>query len=178
MNVHGINDSCRGEVSSPDSHQGARNTVPLRKDLPEGWAWKTLGEVRHDRSAGIVPNKTPNQHFELYSVPSFERQYPELLTGKEIGSNKQIVEEGTVLLCKINPRINRAWVVGSHSKHQKIASTEWIPFSPVKYIAPKYLCFFLQQNAVRDFLASNVSGVGGSLMRVRPAVISPLSHLS
>jgi len=147
--------------------------VNAKKDnvLLEGWDLTTLGNIRQKCSSGIVPNKSPDQYFELYSVPSFEKQSPEIILGKEIGSNKQIVKEGTVLLCKINPRINRAWVVGSHSKYQKIASTEWIPFSPVKGVNPKYLCYYLRQNEIRDFLSANVSGVGGSLMRVRPAVI-------
>ena len=36
---------------------------------------------------------------------------------------------------------------------------------------PKFLAYFLRQNSVRDFLASNVSGVGGSLMRVKPSTL-------
>jgi type I restriction enzyme S subunit len=76
-----------------------------------------------------------------------------------------------VLLCKINPRINRSWVVGSFSPHPKIASTEWIIFPPNEAIESKYLNYFLKQNQIRDFLAANTSGVGGSLMRVRPATI-------
>jgi len=91
--------------------------------------------------------------------------------GGEIGSNKQIVDEGTVLLCKINPRINRSWVVSSHTANQKIASTEWITFLPNEAFEPKYLAYYLKQDAVRDFLAANASGVGGSLMRVKPATL-------
>ncbi len=108
--------------------------------------------------------------FELYSVPCHLDGAPEILRGRLIGSNKQTIAPGTVLLCKINPRINRVWVTSSYSKYPKIASTEWIPFFPLSQIEPRYLAYFLRQNAVRDFLAGNASGVGGSLMRVRPAV--------
>lgn len=94
-----------------------------------------------------------------------------MVSGKEVGSNKQMVTSESVLLCKINPRINRVWVVGHFSQHTKIASTEWIVFPPDKRVEPRFLCYFLQQNAVRDFLASNVSGVGGSLMRVKPSTL-------
>ncbi len=135
------------------------------------WRIATLGEFVATRTRGIVPSKTPDSTFELYSVPSLDTGAPEIVKGSEIGSNKQIVDEGTVLLCKINPRINRSWVVWSHSTYQKIASTEWITFPPNEAFGPKYLAYFLKQDAVRDFLAANASGVGGSLMRVKPTTL-------
>jgi type I restriction enzyme S subunit len=104
-------------------------------------------------------------------VPSYERCTPEIIKGREIGSSKQIVEPRTVLLCKINPRINRVWVTGDHSPYRKIASTEWIPFFQLPGLEPHYLAYFLRQNVVRDFLAREASGVGGSLMRVRAATL-------
>jgi type I restriction enzyme S subunit len=148
------------------------NDTNGRHDLPEGWVWTTLGTIRLDRSRAINPSKSPEQEFELYSVPAYDSKKPEFVHGRDVGSNKQIVETDTVLLCKINPRINRVWVVGDYSQAQKIASTEWIPFFKVKGINPNYLGYFMNTSAFRDFLAMNVSGVGGSLMRVRPNTIS------
>ena len=133
-----------------------------------------LGDFLAKRSRGIVPACTPDETFELYSVPAFETKRPEVLTGAEIGSNKQIVEPGTVLLCKINPRINRAWTVGSFTKHQKIASTEWITFPPHPDVEPRYLAHYLSRKEIRDYLAANASGVGGSLMRVKAATVEDL----
>ena len=105
--------------------------------------------------------------FELYSVPSHEHGTPEITPGRTIGSHKRTVEPGTVLLCKINPRINRVWVIGAHSGFPKVASTEWITFFPLSQIEPRYLAWFLRQDIVRDYAVGNASGVGGSLMRVR-----------
>lgn len=113
--------------------------------------------------------------FELYSVPSFDVRRPEIVSGAAIGSNKQIVEPGTVLLCKINPRINRAWYVSRWSSHAKIASTEWLTFPPSDTLEPKYLAFVLGQKWIRDYLAANASGVGGSLMRVKASTIEDLT---
>jgi type I restriction enzyme, S subunit len=143
--------------------------------LPKGWVWTTLGDIQLDLSNGIVPAKEPNRQFELYSVPSFSTGKPELLTGKEIGSNKQTVNKDTVLVSKINPRINRIWRVGTHSNHTKIASTEWIPFFPINGIEPDYLLNYLTTSSFRDFLAINVSGVGGSLMRVKSSTLKDYS---
>ena len=133
-----------------------------------------LGDFLAKRSRGIVPASTPAETFELYSVPAFETKRPEVVTGAEIGSNKQIVEPGTVLLCKINPRINRAWTVGSFTKHQKIASTEWITFPPHPDVEPRYLANYLSRKEIRDYLAANASGVGGSLMRVKASTVEDL----
>ena len=135
--------------------------------LPLGWVETTLGAVHMDLARGVNPARTPDAMFELYSVPSHEHGTPEITPGRAIGSNKRIVEPGTVLLCKINPRINRVWVAGAHSDYPKVASTEWIPFFPLSQMEPRYLAWFLRQDTVRDYAAGNASGVGGSLMRVR-----------
>lgn len=149
-------------------------------ELPQGWASAELGEIRLDKLGAVNPLRAPDQTFELYSVPAFPSGQPEIVAGKTIGSSKQTVSPGTVLVCKINPRINRAWVVGNFSEFPKLASTEWIAFPPIDGIEARYLSYFFRQDRFRDFLAANVSGVGGSLMRVRriaidsfPIVIPP-----
>ena len=143
-----------------------------KKGLPPTWVELPLGEVRVDRSRGIVPRKQPKSKFKLYSVPSFDSRKPEIVQGQSIGSNKQTVETDTVLLCKINPRINRVWVVENHSPHPKIASTEWIPFCRVRELLPKYLCYYMRRDGFRDYLASQASGVGGSLMRIKASILA------
>lgn len=138
----------------------------MNDELPKGWSLTSLDQVQMNLSSSINPAKTPDEKFELYSVPSYETNRPEIIVGREVGSSKRTVTPGTVLLCKINPRINRAWVVGNYSPHLKIASTEWIPFPRVDAVEPGYLRYYLSRIELRDFLASRASGVGGSLMRI------------
>jgi type I restriction enzyme S subunit len=152
-------------------------------ELPNGWAWATLDQLAKGRSQSVDPSKYRSEKFELYSIPGFDSGSPEYLAGEEIGSTKQLVGEGDVLISKINPRINRVWLVGKGKKLRKIASTEWIVFPRNDCVDGKYLKCFLRQHAVRNFLATNVSGVGGSLMRVKPSTfdgyripIAPLSE--
>ena len=140
--------------------------------LPPSWVETTLDELRFDHSQSIVPSKWPNENFELYSVPSFDLKTPEIIPGRKIGSNKQTVETDTVLLCKINPRINRVWVVGNYSPCRKIASTEWISFFRVGDLLPKYLCYYMRMEEFRNYLSSQASGVGGSLMRIRASTFA------
>ncbi len=135
------------------------------------WNETTLDALTAAKSQSIEPAKMPDSRFELYSVPSHPTGRPEMPLGAEIGSNKQIVKPRSVLLCKINPRINRVWVVGDFSPFLKIASTEWIVFPEKNDVHSEFLCYYLQQEVVRDFLAANASGVGGSLTRVKPSTL-------
>ena len=146
-------------------------SIAVEKELPKGWVNVSLDEIRLDKSKTITPKQFKEKQFELYSVPIYDSGFPEIIQGNDIGSNKQIVEEDTVLLCKINPRINRVWIVGNFSSFLKIASTEWIPFFKINGIFPKFLQYFLQNNDFRNFLSLNVSGVGGSLTRIRPSIL-------
>ena len=142
------------------------------RDVPEGWVEVELGEVfNRQRGSTVVPAKQPGKRFELYSVPAFETQVPEGVSGSVIGSSKQAVVPGAVLLCRINPRINRVWMVGKAADDPQIASTEWIALGPAKEFAPRFLMYALQAPSVREYITSNVSGVGGSLMRVRMAAL-------
>lgn len=115
--------------------------------------------------------KSPEQEFELFSVPSHATGRPEIVKGADIGSNKQKVAPNAVLLCKINPRINRVWIVTEKGNRPQIASTEWIQFSEVEGVLPNYLAYYLQQHHFRAFLAGSASGVGGSLMRVKASTL-------
>jgi type I restriction enzyme S subunit len=140
-------------------------------EFPDGWTKSTLGDVRVDRSSRVIPAEAPDEVFELFSIPSFPSGTAQILRGAEIGSDKQSVDPGTVLVSKINPRINRVWVVRPRTSHRAIASTEWVTFAPTEGVVPEFLAYYLRRDVFREYLATNASGVGGSLMRVRPALI-------
>ncbi len=78
--------------------------------LPNSWAIKHLSAVAEPCGTSIDPRAFPDEMFTLYSVPSFDQRNPEETKGSVIGSHKQIVNPGTLLVCKINPRINRVWL--------------------------------------------------------------------
>ncbi|RUO98592.1 restriction endonuclease subunit S [Hyphomicrobium sp.] len=118
----------------------------------------------------LDPARFPDELFELYSVPSYSEGMPEVIAGREIGSSKQIVQPGDVLLCKIVPHINRVWVVPEHTGHRQIASGEWIVFR-TGCLEPKYFRHLLSAPDFREQFLQTVSGVGGSLMRARPASV-------
>lgn len=158
--------------------------VPAEKqpyEVPENWVWVRLGEVNKYISKSVNPISEPDKIFELYSVPSMVDNYPEIIAGSDIGSSKQSVCKKDVLLCKINPRINRVWKVSQFTDNELIASSEWIIIRN-NHIDANYLMYCFQSKYFREFMLSNVSGVGGSLMRAQPKYVQtypiPLPPLS
>jgi len=138
---------------------------------PDSWSEITLGEINQYRSKNVQPKDFPEESFELWSVPIFPTGKPETLVGAEIGSSKQAVEPSDVLICKINPRINRVWEVGQKSSHRQIASSEWIVVRQ-PLMEPRYLLRFFQSDQFRAKLCADVTGVGGSLTRAQPKKVA------
>ncbi len=132
---------------------------------------KTVAEINKYTGRSVNPMDFPDQLFELYSVPCFETGYPEIIKGKEIGSTKITVEEGDVLICKINPRINRVWVVKHNTEHPLLASSEWIVVRNNEIDSDYLKCYF-SSPTFRTLLTSQVAGIGGSLTRAQPKQVA------
>ncbi|WP_353094759.1 restriction endonuclease subunit S [Tissierella praeacuta] len=151
-------------------------------EVPENWIWVKLYSIDSRRPKNINPMNNGETTFELYSVPSYDNQQPEICKGSEIKSNKQEVYKDEVLLCKINPRINRVWIVDEYTEYTKLASSEWIVINTNGKINSRFLMWMLRSSYFREIIQSNVSGVGGSLTRARPKEVKnypiPLSPLS
>ena len=141
-------------------------------EIPKSWRWTCMAEVNEYNSASVDPSKSPNNDFELYSVPAYETGMPEFVKGKDISSSKKSVSKNDVLLCKINPHLNRAWIVSHYKENMPcLASSEWIIFRNSSII-PQYLSFCFTSKYFKELMLSNVSGVGGSLMRAQPAIVN------
>jgi type I restriction enzyme S subunit len=132
-----------------------------------------LGEIMASRVGSVDPTKFPNEVFDLYSIPAFDKGAPEIALGTSIGSSKQIVRPGDVLLSKIVPHIRRSWIVGNDRERRLIASGEWIVFRSEK-IDQAYLRHVLIGDTFHAEFMQTVSGVGGSLLRARPAQVAQI----
>ena len=130
-----------------------------------------LKYINQYKSKSINPAKTPDTIFEMYSVPIYATGHPEYLRGDEIASNKAIVRKNDILLCKINPRINRVWVVSDESGKQNIASSEWIVIRNSEY-NPEFLAWYFRTPKFQKFMTSEITGIGGSLTRAQPKCVA------
>jgi type I restriction enzyme, S subunit len=159
----------KGEKTFELSDEALLSKQELPYNVPKNWIWVKLKTINKKKSRNIEPNDFSDEIFELYSVPSYPENSPEFIKGEEIGSSKQVVYKNEVLLCKINPRINRVWkVFDNKGEYRQLASTEWIVISENKGVYPDYLLYLLKSPYFRKLITSNVSGVGGSLTRARP----------
>ena len=132
---------------------------------------KSIEEINEYSGKIINPLANPEQIYELYSVPSFENGCPEIIKGKDIGSSKISIEEGDILICKINPRINRVWVVEHTTEYPLVASSEWIVIRNKK-INANYLKWYFSSPVFRTLLNLEVTGIGGSLTRAQPKQVA------
>ena len=157
----------RGEDNSYYEKIGEKVSEYDIDELPYGWSIGSFSQVNMFISETVDPSNSTDEMFELYSVPNFDVGVPEIIIGKEIGSSKQSVCENDVLVCKINPRINRVWITGHITSYRILGSSEWIVFRNNMLFAP-YLRHYFSSPHFRKLMLSNVSGVGGSLMRAQP----------
>ena len=130
-----------------------------------------LKNINKYKSENINPAKTPDTVFEMYSVPIYETGHPEYLRGSQIASNKAVVEKNDILVCKINPRINRVWIVSDESDNLNIASSEWIVVRNNEY-NPEFLAWYFRTPRFQKLMTSEVTGIGGSLTRAQPKSVA------
>ncbi|MEN9840281.1 MAG: hypothetical protein RL376_81 [Verrucomicrobiota bacterium] len=133
-----------------------------------------VGQFMRDDVKTVDPRNTPDELFELWSIPAFDAGRPELIRGSEIGSQKKVVAPGDVLLSRIVPHIRRGWIVQPNPDgRRQIASTEWIVFSSDEIVPG-----FLRQLLVSDFFhvsfMQTITGVGGSLSRANPNAVGEI----
>ena len=133
-----------------------------------------VGRFLRPNVKSVDPRKTPDEVFELWSIPAFDAGAPEKLPGREIGSSKKAVYPKDVLLSRIIPHIRRAWVVkGNSDKLRQIASTEWLVFSSNEII-PEFLQRVLVSDPFHVRFMQTISGVGGSLSRANPSAVAQI----
>jgi type I restriction enzyme S subunit len=132
-----------------------------------------LRSLMRDGAVSINPANFSDEKFNLYSIPAFDTGEPEVLPGAAIGSTKQVVQPGDILLSKIVPHIRRAWIVGSDSGRRTLASSEWIVFRSEK-VEPRYLRHVLMSDQFHAEFMQTIAGVGGSLLRARPSYVADI----
>lgn len=133
----------------------------------------TLGEFMHAKKTSIDPRKSPDEEFELFSIPAFDVGEPEIIHGRDVGSTKQLLEREDVILSRIVPHIRRAGVVTSTSGRRLIGSGEWIIFRGNRFV-PRYLRHVLVSDRFHHSFMRTVAGVGGSLLRARPSQVAEI----
>lgn len=136
--------------------------------LPSGWRSLPLGDLGKEVRSNVTP--LAGTRYVHYSVPSFNDGRPAVEDGDAIKSAKRQLQPGDILISRINPRINRVWLVGDHHGEQIIGSSEWVVLrlhDEATVLRP-YLLWYLRSPEFRQRIAGTVSGVTGSHTRAKP----------
>jgi len=137
--------------------------------LPDTWCSQSLSAFNAGRPGTVDPANCADETFEYYSIPAYlTDQRPTLAMGCEIGSLKLLLDAGTILFGKLNPRVEKVWRVGNFTKHRKIGSTEWIPLVPRNGVDEQFLYFLMWSEHVMPKAKKLVSGSTPSRQRVDP----------
>jgi len=138
--------------------------------MKNGWKEITIGKLVGERAGNLNPSSYPDETFNYYSIPAYqEAGEPVEEVGKNIRSQKQIVEFGTVLFGKLNPRVEKVWIVDSRSSLRKIASTEWISVPVRLELAnPRFIYYLFWSDQVMLLAKALVAGSTPSRQRVDP----------
>lgn len=133
-----------------------RETGADSPELPDGWAWTTLGEI-------IEPSKEKVNPLVIEEVPYISLEHIEKNTGKLLGhgcssdvrSSKTKFNRGDLLYGKLRPYLNKVYI----SDFEGVCSTDLLVFPKNELLSN---VFFLYRLLCRDFVnyaSYNVSGV-------------------
>jgi type I restriction enzyme S subunit len=168
----------------PDLPKHIANLFPDRfedsemGEIPARWRLGVFGDVSDVVRTTINPSETPDLEFEHFSLPAFDNgRQPKRELGKAIKSAKSRVPEDVVLLSKLNPEIERVWMVDVERKEYAICSTEFMVLRAQEPFNRSYLYWLCRSSSFRNELMGLVTGTSKSHQRVQPGVVAKLQTL-
>lgn len=143
--------------------------------IPAGWDAPRLAEIADLSRQNVQPSQSPDTHFEHFSIPNFDAvQLPAWELGDTIRSGKYVVTERSVLVSKLNPRIQRVWLAEPNTEGRSIASTEFLVLRP-KAWPVEFLYLAVSSSAFQDELIGLSGGTSTSHQRAKPSDFMALS---
>lgn len=134
---------------------------------PRGWKVATMGDVTVDSRSTLDPRDYPTEVFDYFSIPAYQDgQKPIPEVGSQIRSLKLVVQPGTVLFGKLNPRVPKVWLVKDGGDRRRVASTEFIPLVSTDQVDPEFLYYLARSEWVLPKSQELVSGSTPSRQRV------------
>ena len=134
-------------------------------EIPTGWTVVKFGDLTEIPKKTLNPQRFPDTIFKHYSLPACDNGLiPETQTGKDIMSNKIILQNNTTLFSKLNPRIKRIWFT-CEVQANSICSTEFIPYRAKNETESGYIFSIINSAAFYASVMGCVNGATGSHQR-------------
>jgi type I restriction enzyme S subunit len=146
--------------------------------IPTGWEVGALRDVASLQRNSVNPLDTPDVEFLHYSIPSFDSdQKPRMEMGEAIKSLKFSVPQDAVLLSKLNPEIERVWLVDVEFKHRAVCSSEFLALRPLPPFGRSYLYCLLRSSRFRIDFQGLATGTSKSHQRAQVKAVLDLPTL-
>ncbi|MCZ7617594.1 MAG: hypothetical protein M5U32_04570 [Myxococcota bacterium] len=122
------------------------------------------------------PLASPDAIYRHFSIPAFDAgQWPKTESGESIKSQKSRVPPGAVLLSKLNPEIERVWLVDVQRDDRAVCSTEFVVLRPRPPYGRSYAYCLARSPVFRQELEGLVTGTSKSHQRAQAGAILGLS---
>jgi type I restriction enzyme S subunit len=135
-------------------------------EIPEGWGVGRFGDVVEPLRDQENPLASPDVLFHHFSLPAFDDgQSPKVERGETIKSQKSRVPAGVVLLSKLNPEIERTWMVDVRAGERAVCSTEFLVLRARSPFARSYAYCMARSPLFRQEIEGLVTGTSKSHQR-------------
>jgi type I restriction enzyme S subunit len=135
-------------------------------EIPRGWEVGRFGDVVEHLRDPENPLESPDVLFRHFSIPAFDDcQWPKNELGDDIRSLKSDVPPGVILLSKLNPEIERVWLVDVQSGDRAICSTEFLVLRPRSPYGRAYTYCLARSPLFRQQIEALVTGTSKSHQR-------------
>jgi type I restriction enzyme S subunit len=137
-------------------------------EIPEGWEVGRFADVVEQLRDQENPLSFPDALFRHFSIPAFdEGQSPNSEYGESIKSLKSRVPPGVVLISKLNPEIERVWLVDVRPGDRAVCSTEFLVLRARPPFTRSYVYCLARLPLFRQQLEGLVTGTSKSHQRAQ-----------
>jgi type I restriction enzyme S subunit len=172
----------KAEGRAPGLPQPLADLFPARLvdsdlgEIPEGWGVGRFGDAVEQLRDNVNPLASPGVDFRHFSIPAFdEGQWPKQELGESIKSQKSRVPPGVVLLSKLNPEIERVWLVDVQPEDRAVCSTEFLVLQPRPPSGRSYAYCLSRSPVFRQDIEGLVTGTSKSHQRAQVGSILGLT---
>jgi type I restriction enzyme S subunit len=163
----------------PDSFEGSE-----LGEIPRGWKVGRFGDAVEQLREPENPLSSTEALFHHFSIPAFdEGQSPKIESGEGIKSLKWRVPAGVVLLSKLNPEIERVWLVDVRPGERSVCSTEFLVLSARSPFTRSFVYCLARSPLFRQQIEGLVTGTSKSHQRAQVdsilnlAIVAPPSRI-
>lgn len=153
-------------------------------EIPEGWEVATLGDVVQQLRDQENPLSFPDAPYQHFSIPAFDDgQMARAEFGESIRSLKSRVTPGVILMSKLNPEIERVWMVDVTPGDRAVCSTEFLVLRARPPFTRAYVYCLARSPSLREQIAGLVTGTSKSHQRAQVesilnlAIVAPPSPI-